>query len=432
MFEELYREGTVRRLEFYGPLKEWHTRWTTLVRTIYHANVYRFAQVRRFEALVRKGLGRASPGEKEEPERPAWTVHDAQAYLDEHAASWDRLNASHCAAHPVFDSRFVRAVLQHFPQQPVKALVLGEPSAPAGVVLLERVGPGVWRNFQRSQMQISPVLMPLDDFPRLGELFRLLPAGALAIEFLNQDRGFVHWPEAMTEGPAVELLEAGQTGAISLAGSFEDYWQSRSRKLRSDMAAYLRKLAGEGRPVRLEVVEDVPGVLEAVRRFGLMESQGWKAKGGTAVHPDNPQGRFYAQVFEAFAASGQAIAYALWAGDEVIARQLALVSGPMMLTLKTTYDERFRQVAPGRLLDYEMLRHEFGLRRFSTVELCTRADDMQLRWATGNRAVVHVSLFRSPQARTVFRGLRHAARRFRAWAPDQLGREMERRRTETA
>lgn len=432
MFEGLYREGGIRRLEFYGPLKEWHTRWTTLVRTIYHANIYRFGQVRRFEHLVRKGLGRAAPGEKAADTAPAWTVQDAQTFLQDNAAAWDRLNASCCSAHPVFDSRFVRAALHHFPQQPVKAMVLGEPAAPEGVVLLERVGPGVWRNFQRSQMQISPVLMPATGFARLGETFPLLPAGALAIEFLNQDRGFVHWPEGMTASPEVELLDAGQTGSISLAGSFEAYWEGRSRKLRSDIALYLRRLHAEGRPVRLEVVEDVSGVVDAVRLFGLMESQGWKAKGGTAVHPENAQGRFYAEVFEQFASTGQAIAYALWAGDEVIARQLALVSGPMMLTLKTTYDERFRQVAPGRLLDYEMLRHEFALRRFKTVELCTRADDMQLRWATENRAVVHVSLFRSPRARTVFRGLRHAARRFRAWAPDQMGREMDRRRTEAA
>lgn len=431
MFEGLYREGTIRRLEFYGPLKEWHTRWTTLVRTIYHANIYRFGQVRRFEHLVRKGLGRAAPGEKAEAPAPVWAVHDAQPFLEENAASWDALNASCCAAHPVFDSRFVRAALRHFPQEPVKALVLGDASAPLGVVLLERVGPGVWRNFQRSQMQISPVLLPEKEFPRLRELFPHLPAGALAIEFLNQDRGFVRWPGDMTESTAVELLDAGQTGSISLSGSFDAYWHSRSRKLRSDIAAYLRRLLAEGRPVRLEVVEDVQGVLEAVRSFGLMESLGWKAKGGTAVHPDNAQGRFYAEVFEQFAGTGQAVAYALWAGDEVIARQLALVSGAMMLTLKTTYDERFRHVAPGRLLDYEMLRHEFERQRFATVELCTRADDMQLRWATEDRAVVHVSLFRSPRARTVFRGLRHAARRFRAWGPDQLGREMERRRTET-
>ncbi|MSQ69358.1 MAG: GNAT family N-acetyltransferase [Gammaproteobacteria bacterium] len=40
MFEGLFGEGGIERVEFYGPLKEWHTRWTPHSRDIYHANIY--------------------------------------------------------------------------------------------------------------------------------------------------------------------------------------------------------------------------------------------------------------------------------------------------------------------------------------------------------------------------------------------------------
>lgn len=156
-----------------------------------------------------------------------------------------------------------------------------------------------------------------------------------------------------------------------------------------------------------------------MRQFGLMESRGWKAKVGTAVHPDNPQGRYYREVFDAFAREGRAIAYELCAGDAVIARQLALASGPIVVTLKTTYDESFRRVAPGRLLDYEMLRFEFERKRFEAVELCTRADDMQLRWATSPRPMFHLSIYRSSLARRSVHWLREAAKPFRGPASDR-------------
>lgn len=39
MFEQLFAEGDVRRIEFYGPLKEWHTRWSHEVRELYHVNL---------------------------------------------------------------------------------------------------------------------------------------------------------------------------------------------------------------------------------------------------------------------------------------------------------------------------------------------------------------------------------------------------------
>lgn len=43
MFAALFREGEIGRVEFYGPLKDWHTRWTERVRGIYHVNFYRNA-----------------------------------------------------------------------------------------------------------------------------------------------------------------------------------------------------------------------------------------------------------------------------------------------------------------------------------------------------------------------------------------------------
>jgi hypothetical protein len=40
MFERLHADGDVRRVEFYGPLKEWHSRWSHATRDVYHANVH--------------------------------------------------------------------------------------------------------------------------------------------------------------------------------------------------------------------------------------------------------------------------------------------------------------------------------------------------------------------------------------------------------
>lgn len=38
----LFREGRIRRLEFFGPAMEWTYRWTDAVRTLFHVNVYRY------------------------------------------------------------------------------------------------------------------------------------------------------------------------------------------------------------------------------------------------------------------------------------------------------------------------------------------------------------------------------------------------------
>jgi CelD/BcsL family acetyltransferase involved in cellulose biosynthesis len=55
MREEAVRalfDESLARIEFYGKVMEWHTRWTEEVRTLYHVNLYRWAALRRLHALA--------------------------------------------------------------------------------------------------------------------------------------------------------------------------------------------------------------------------------------------------------------------------------------------------------------------------------------------------------------------------------------------
>ena len=49
----LFADGRVRRIEFYGRVMEWHTRWTDEVRTMYHLNFYRWPALAQLHALRR-------------------------------------------------------------------------------------------------------------------------------------------------------------------------------------------------------------------------------------------------------------------------------------------------------------------------------------------------------------------------------------------
>jgi CelD/BcsL family acetyltransferase involved in cellulose biosynthesis len=64
MFERLHADGDVRRVEFYGPIKEWHTRWSHDTRDVYHANVHAGRAAAALLAAVRairaRSGGRAS------------------------------------------------------------------------------------------------------------------------------------------------------------------------------------------------------------------------------------------------------------------------------------------------------------------------------------------------------------------------------------
>ena len=63
-FRRIWQEGRIRRIEFYGKLMEWHTRWTDQARTLYHINCYRWPflpAVHEWMARRRASTDAASP-----------------------------------------------------------------------------------------------------------------------------------------------------------------------------------------------------------------------------------------------------------------------------------------------------------------------------------------------------------------------------------
>lgn len=55
-FKKLFDEGQIKRIEFYGRVMEWHTKWSNDVRTMYHVNYYRWpfvAKIRRMTMRTR-------------------------------------------------------------------------------------------------------------------------------------------------------------------------------------------------------------------------------------------------------------------------------------------------------------------------------------------------------------------------------------------
>lgn len=59
-FQRLFAEKKISRVEFFGKLMEWHTRWTDNSRTLYHANVFRHAWLPRLLALRSRLKNKAS------------------------------------------------------------------------------------------------------------------------------------------------------------------------------------------------------------------------------------------------------------------------------------------------------------------------------------------------------------------------------------
>ncbi|HJW24149.1 MAG TPA: GNAT family N-acetyltransferase [Rhodocyclaceae bacterium] len=333
-----------------------------------------------------------------------WQVHPLNRSLVAFAGRWDALNQHVLAGHPMLDSRFVDALLWYFGDGSERLCHLTCHGDTTGLCILKPARLGVWTSFRPGQTQLAPAI--LMDAAGLGELPGRLPGLAGQVDLLCQDPKFA---------PAFDLHPIPHrrcphvlTISIRLEGDFDAYWHSRSGNLRRGLRNRENRLAGAGlgaRLVRLEAPEDMPG---AVERFSRLESAGWKGRAGTAVRADDRQGLFYRQVLEGFARSGQAAVYEYWLGDRHAASELTIARHPMMILLKTAYDEELAEFAPGRLLLREIIRDGFARLPGGSIEFYTNAGADELAWATDQRWIEHVSLYPNRTVEQAFSALRAA------------------------
>jgi hypothetical protein len=323
-----------------------------------------------------------------------WQLHllDAQQGLGVHRQAWDRLNHELMAEHAMLDGAFVDALLRHFGTSGARLAIARRGDAPVAMLLLNTHprGLGVWSSFLPSQTQIGPSLLPPD--LDVGGLLTALPGYASELDLLCNDPRFGDLREL--PGRPVTSVPHALTMNISLAGSFDDYWAMRPRKLIQNMRRYLRRLQSEPGGERLDVISSPEAMAAAVQRYGALESSGWKGREGTAISNDNPQGRFYVEVMHQFAARGEALVYELWLGDDLLASRMLLLHGGMVIMLKTAFHEQFDRLAPGRILLQRTLEDLFTRVPEGVVEFYTNADSDLLAWSTSQRWINHVSVYR--------------------------------------
>jgi len=196
------------------------------------------------------------------------------------------------------------------------------------------------------------------------------------------------------DGPSWAVTPYIDTAWVDIQGSFDDYWQQRGKNLRQNMRKQRNKLAGEGISSSMRVLSEVADMAPALVRYGALESTGWKGENGTAIHPDNAQGRFYLQLFEAAAARGEALFYEYLFDQQTVAMNLCLLRQGQLIVLKTAYDESIKTLSPAFLLREEEMQLFFGEGRIRRIEYFGKVMDWHTKLTSERRTLYHLTQFR--------------------------------------
>lgn len=322
-----------------------------------------------------------------------WQLVPASRFA-EHAATWDALQRRTTDT-PFLESLFLKPLLREFGSGREVLALHGDTLSPDAAALLAPAGRGMWQTFQPSQLPLGPWLSAADrDLADLaGSLVRRLPGLALGLGLTQLDPALIARPDGSN---ALQTLDYIHTSHVDIAEAFDAYWDARGKNLRQNTKKQRNKLTTEGIECRLECVTASPEVDEALRTYGELESAGWKAGTGTAIHADNAQGRFYSAMLRAFCAAGRGRIYRYRFGDKVVSMDLCIDNGPTVVILKTAYDESYRNVSPSTLMRQEQFQAWWGEGRYRRIEFYGKTLEWHTRWTDSGRTLFHANFYRWP------------------------------------
>jgi len=322
-----------------------------------------------------------------------WTFFPV-TQIEQLAPTWNALNDG-AGSLPFLHPRFILPLCEVFGDRNLKLALCESAQGPLAMGILTNKSVAQWETFQPSQLPLGAwVMRPDQDFESmLSGLAKRLPGMALAIGVTQQDPNCVRRP---AESARLHTLDYIRTAWVPIAGSFDDYWAKRGKNLRHNMKRQRAKLEQDGVTTSLEVLTRPEDVGPAIEDYGRLESGGWKAAGGTAIHPGNAQGRFYRNMLESFCRAGEGRIYRYRFGERVVAVDLCIEGGGVIVILKTTYDESIKVISPTFLMRQEAFRKLFEEHRVKRIEFFGKLMEWHTKWSDEVRTIFHINYYRWP------------------------------------
>ncbi len=309
-------------------------------------------------------------------------------------ANWDRLNAAQGGL-PFLTGDAIISALNILGSGNERLLVGGNDGDVLAMFLLFPQGRFRWQTFQPSQLPLGAWVA--DPRIKVQDFARSLTRGplglCLGLSITQIDPQIAPRAQDTPDSQSSDYID---TGWIDIQGSFEEYWNARGKNLRQNMRKQRAKLLADGVKLSMQALRDHSDMAPAVVRYGELESAGWKAQKGTAIHPNNTQGRYYRELLEHASLRGEAVVYQFLFDGRVVAMNLCLLRESTLVVLKTTYDESIKTYSPAFLLREEELQEIHRSGEINRVEYFGRLMDWHTKLTSKKRTLYHLTLYRWP------------------------------------
>lgn len=145
---------------------------------------------------------------------------------------------------------------------------------------------------------------------------------------------------------------------IRLNGTFQEYLQKRSGKLRNNLKRSEKKIGDKGH-MECSKYQRQSEWEDGYNQLLYVDEHSWKQGHGTAITSIEKQKRFYRDLCQGASETGRLRIYIFRINHEPAAYRLGFVKGRRYFSLKTSYVEKYRAIGPGTILTARVIEDLF-------------------------------------------------------------------------
>lgn len=181
---------------------------------------------------------------------------------------------------------------------------------------------------------------------------------------------------------------------IQMTGDWHTYYAGRSSKFRKVMRNKLNRVKRGGN-IAIERVSDAETIKNALDEIFSVSARSWKAREGRSI-PDDPRVEtFYRKLTDAMAQKGIVELWLMRHDGEAIAFEYHLRYGGIAYPIRADFDERFRELSPGSVLEYHIIKSLFDDPEVRGYNSCGDTYEYLMKWATEMREHAEFQIFSS-------------------------------------
>jgi CelD/BcsL family acetyltransferase involved in cellulose biosynthesis len=253
---------------------------------------------------------------------------------------------------------------------------------------------GKIRGFKiRKLSSIASGISPSWDF--IGDLFNGAPIGPLVDNIFSQKDSWdvVEFQKIGKSSITYDLLskilkkrdygitESIKSPRIEINGTWDDFLSKRSLRFRKALRNKINRAEKSG-DINIVKVNKKEDLKQALQDIFLISSRSWKETERTSITSSVEDETFYRKATDLMGNKEWVEIWTLKKGDVPIAFEYHIKYKDIVYPIRADYDETYRDLSPGSVLEYTILKDIFTSKTQKVYDSCGHTYQYLLNWST--------------------------------------------------